>query len=123
MAVNKNPYWEWEDLRKSSDYRSTDTQATSLVRQQLSQAEFLTSSNRVNPGPMRNTRTRAADAKLEFPHVTASEDMWGWQQWTNSFDPSRQNSNLAPDLKEEYLKPEIPGKSYKPLNGIEGASV
>ena len=39
MAVNNNPYEAWQKLRQNSDYRSTDTQINSLVRQQLSQDE------------------------------------------------------------------------------------
>jgi len=122
MAVNTNPYREWEHLREISDYRSTDTQVTSLVRQQLSQSEYLTSSNRVNPGPLRNTRAQMADGAPEVPHVVGSEDMWGWQQWAEEFDPLRPSSALATELKEEYLDQEIPGKSYRPANKVEGAS-
>lgn len=122
MAVNTNPYREWEQLQGTSDYRSTDTQVTSLVRQQLSQAEYLTSSNRVNPGPLRNTRAHMADGAAKVPHVVGSEDMWGWQQWAESFDPIRPSSALATELKEEYTNQEIPGKSYKPTNNVEGAS-
>ena len=123
MAVNNNPFREWENLKESSDYRSTDTQITSLVRQQLSQPEYLLSSNRVNPGPLRNTRARVADTKPQFPHVTGSEDMWGWQPLTNSFDPSRLDPEIAENLKEQYVEQEIPGKSYGPVNEIGGASV
>ena len=122
MAVNTNPYREWEHLRETSDYRSTDTQVTSLVRQQLSQSEYLTSSNRVNPGPLRNTRAQMADAVPEVPHVVGSEDMWGWQQWAEEFDPLRPSSAQATELKEEYINQEIPGKSYRPTNKVEGAS-
>lgn len=123
MAVSNNPYREWEELKEGSDYRSTDTQITSLVRQQLSQPEYLRSSNRVNSGPLRNTRARAADAKPQFPHVTGSEDMWGWQPWTDSFDSLRPNSGIAEDLKEQYVEQEIPGKGYGPINKVGGASV
>lgn len=48
----------------------------------LSQPEFLTTQNRVNPGPMRNTRASGADVLAQRPHDTRNEDIWGWQRWT-----------------------------------------
>lgn len=86
MAVNNNPYRVWQKLRQNSDYRSTDTQITSLVRQQLSQSEYLRNSNRVNLGPNRNTRAKIAKNSPQIPHVFVSDDMWGWQSWTHSRD-------------------------------------
>lgn len=82
MAVNNNPYEAWKKIRSGSDYRNTDTQITSLVRQQLSQAEYLRTSNRVNPGPYRNLRAKFADNSLQSSHTLTNEDMWGWQRWT-----------------------------------------
>jgi len=79
MAVNQNPYGRWEEVRNSSDYRSRETQASSLTRQMLSQREYLRCENRVNPGPMRNLRARIADSVEQVPHNTANEDIWGWQ--------------------------------------------
>lgn len=81
MAVQRNPYRYWEDERGKSDYRSKQTQAFSFVRQMLRQSEYLRDSNRVNPGPMRNTRAVTADSKTQIPHDIRNEDMWGWQSW------------------------------------------
>lgn len=113
MAVNNNPYRVWQKLRQNSDYRSTDTQITSLVRQQLSQSEYLRSSNRVNPGPQRNTRAQIANNASQNPHVFASEDMWGWQKWITSKDEFKL-INLGTNLIEaiDY----IPGTSYLDSN-------
>ena len=63
-----------------------------------------------------------ANGMPEVPHVVGSEDMWGWQQWAEEFDPLRSSSALATELKEEYTDQEIPGKSYRPANKVEGAS-
>lgn len=123
MAVSKNPFREWEKLKQGSDYRSTDTQITSLVRQQLSQSEYLLTSNRVNPGPFRNLRTRVADSKPQVPHVTGSEDLWGWQPWTAKFNGERQSPSIAQGLIDEYQEYEVPGLSYQPQDNVGGASV
>jgi hypothetical protein len=117
VAVAKNPFEEWERLRASSDYRSTDTQATSLVRQQLSQPEYLSNSNRVNPGPLRNFRAGQADSKDQLAHNTYNEEMWGWQAWaeaSNQLSEStvadillEQNTVLDPNQPTNYVPPVI----------------
>lgn len=84
MAVNQNPFLRWEEIRRTSDYRSKETQASSLTRQMLSQAEYLRKENRVNPGPMRNLRAGIADSVEQVPHNAANEDIWGWQPWADS---------------------------------------
>lgn len=122
MAVNNNPYEKWEELKASSDYRSTDTQITSLVRQQLSQSEYLRVSNRVNPGPYRNLRVSVAESRAQVPHPLGSEDMWGWQKWTEA-DPSElQEPSVAEGLLEENKDSDIPGKTYDPISRVGGAS-
>lgn len=118
MSVNQNPYNKWKSLRRNGDYRDNTSQVTSLVRQQLSEPEYLRASNRVNPGPNRNTRAKMADNTEQIPHVFGPEDMWGWQSWTSKYNflPSE----LAPTLFEEDYT--IPGISYKPYNSVGGAS-
>lgn len=120
MAVHANPYREWENLRSNSDYRTTDTQVSSLVRQQLSQAEYLRDSNRVNPGPARIARTQLADSATQIPHVLGSEDMWGWQRWASANSNNTTVPNLATSLLE--IDSAIPGMSYFPYNEVGGAS-
>jgi hypothetical protein len=122
MAVSRNPYESWQKLRQNSDYRSTDTQVTSLVRQQLSQEEFLTRSNRVNPGPDRNLRASMASNSQQIPHVMAPEDMWGWQQWAHNNSANTSQSNLATGLKEQSTAESVPGGSYTPYNRVGGAT-
>ncbi len=122
MAVNKNPYEEWQNLKTNSDYRSTDTQLSSLTRQQLSQSEYLTTSNRVNPGPLRNTRVGAANSKPQLPHPLGSEDMWGWQQWPNLLPSDLIEPNIAEDLLEVIKDSDVPGKDYSPYGEEGGAS-
>lgn len=122
MAVNKNPHEEWQNLKTNSDYRSTDTQLSSLTRQQLSQSEYLTASNRVNPGPLRNTRASAADSKPQLPHPLGSEDMWGWQQWPNLLPSDLIEPNIAEDLLEVTRDSDVPGKDYSPYGEEGGAS-
>jgi hypothetical protein len=121
MAVNKNPYKEWENLKSVSDYRCTDTQMSSLVRQQLSEGRFLRTSNRVNPGPYRNQRAKFASSIGQQPHPFGSEDLWGWQKWTEE----SQNVFESP-LAENLLLPEgsaeVPGKDYSPFGEVHGAS-
>jgi hypothetical protein len=87
VAVNRNPFDRWVEVRESSDYRSRETQASSLTRQMLSQNEYLRSRNRVNPGPWRNLRARVADSIEQAPHNTSNEDIWGWQPWVEEPDP------------------------------------
>lgn len=123
MAVNRNPHEEWEELRSSSDYRTTDTQITSLVRQQLSQSEYLRTSNRVNPGPLRNSRAASADSQPQIPHAVGSEDMWGWQQWTDVSVAGLAGIPEAQNLFEEKKDSEVPGKNYEPYGEVGGASV
>lgn len=123
MAVFKNPYKEWQNLRNTSDYRSTDTQVTSIVRQQLSQSEYLRSSNRVNPGPNRNLRVKIAENSAQIPHVFGSEDMWGWQIWSSrKYQSNLASVVIAPGLLLEGLLEQVPGVSYHPYNSVGGAS-
>jgi hypothetical protein len=109
VAVQTNPYQHWEDGRDDADYRSRETQASSLTRQMLRQPEYLATSNRVNPGPGRNLRARAADSQAQAPHHTCSEDVWGWQQWTETGEylvPSPTSNNL---LEQDTDSSNIPG--------------
>ena len=99
MAVSKNPYEEWSDLRANADYRDRITQSFSLTRQQLSQAEYLLDENRVNPGPRRMARASLADSKQQTPHVLTNEDMWGWQRWSDE-KYCLEESEVAPGLFE-----------------------
>lgn len=122
MAVNQNPYESWQRLRSTSDYRSTDTQITSLVRQQMSQPEYLRSSNRVNPGPERNRRANIASNNQQDPHPVGSEDMWGWQQWTTVSPASLVEPPEAEGLLEQALDSDIPGKDYSPYGEVGGAT-
>lgn len=122
MAVNNNPYRQWEQLKNRSDYRSTDTQITSLVRQQLSHSRYLRDSYRVNPGPYRNLRTKIADSKSQVPHPLGSEDMWGWQKWTQLDLFEMNEADIAEDLFERSKDSDIPGKDYSPISEVGGAS-
>ena len=122
MAVNENPYESWQELKANSDYRSTDTQINSLVRQQLSQPEYLRNSNRVNPGPRRNSRANLADSKAQVPHPLGSEDMWGWQQWAQVNPEDLTEPPEADNLLEVVKDADIPGKNYDPLSEVGGAS-
>lgn len=122
MAVNNNPYKQWEQLKSQSDYRSTDTQIISLVRQQLSNSLYLRDSYRINPGPYRKLRTKVADSKPEVPHPLGSEDMWGWQKWTQLDLFESNQPNIAENLFEQTKDSEIPGKDYSPISEIGGAS-
>ena len=109
MAVQNNPYRYWEDGRDGADYRSRETQASSLTRQMLRQPEYLRDRNRVNPGPSRNLRARIADSRVPDPHHTCNEDVWGWQRWTETgeyLEPSPLSSNL---LEESTDQSDIPG--------------
>jgi hypothetical protein len=120
MAVRENPYRKWQTNRENSDYRCTDTQVTSLVRQQLSQAEYLRVSNRVNPGPYRVKRTKIADSVPQIPHVFGPEDMWGWQPWAQP----NVNLDCGPigGLNETLSPIDIPGATYYPYNRVGGAT-
>lgn len=124
MAVDKNPYGKWKNLRKNSDYRSTDTQLTSFVRQQLSQSNFLNSRNRVNAGPDRYHRAALANSREQIPLILGSEDMWGWQKWTENLEEiSITYSDLATNLIEKFTTSQIPGASYYPYNNVGGATI
>lgn len=117
MAVRENPYNKWLLNRQNSDYRCTDTQVNSLVKQQLSQAEYLRTRNRVNQGPYRMKRAQLADSRPQIPHVFGPEDMWGWQPWTSVLSFTVKNG-----LKE-YISPiDIPGATYYPYNRVGGAT-
>lgn len=119
MAVNKNPYASWQNLRNTSDYRSRETQISAFTRQQLSQDDYLLNSNRVNPGPQRNKRALIASSVPQLPHPVGSEDMWGWQSWVES----NISSSLSTGLKEKISLDQIPGANYSPLPGkVGGAS-
>jgi hypothetical protein len=82
MSVQRNPYSHWGGERSNSDYRGRETQASSLTRQMMRQPEYLTTSNRVNPGPGRNLRAKTAESLVQIPHNLRNEDIWGWQGWT-----------------------------------------
>lgn len=120
MAVNSNPYEAWQKLRQNSDYRSTDTQVNSVVRQQLSQDDYLRTSNRVNSGPNYVKRKSMASDSAQAPHVLAPEDLWGFQNWANSVSSSQ--SNLATGLREENSQYDVPGVSYSPGYRVGGAT-
>ena len=122
MAVDKNPYKSWQKLKVNSDYRSTDTQMASLVRQQLSQPEYLRNSNRVNPGPLKNNRVSIANSAPQIPHPLGSEDLWGWQQWTQPNLSSLTEPPEAENLLEVIKDEDILGKTYDPLGEVGGAS-
>lgn len=100
MAVQQNPYEYWNDERSESDYRSRQTQASSLTRQMLRQPEYLRSRNRVNPGPKRNSRASAANSVFQLPHEPRNEDIWGWQRWTEK-DYYLLESDVSSNLLEE----------------------
>jgi hypothetical protein len=106
MSVQNNPFLEWENGKENRDYRSSETQSSSLTRQMLRQEEYLRVSNRVNPGPYRNTR--AKNAPDQEPHNTCNEDIWGWQKWTER-DENLTQSSVSSNLLEEGLKGDIPG--------------
>lgn len=119
MAVRENPYRKWQVGRENSDYRCTDTQVTSLVKQQLSQPEYLRTSNRVNPGPYRVKRTKIADSTPQIPHVFGPEDMWGWQPWADLSNVVELGSS---GLGEISTLIDIPGATYYPYNKVGGAT-
>lgn len=110
MAVQQNPFERWITVRENSDYRSKETQASSLTRQMLSQPEYLRNTNRVNPGPYRNLRARDADIAGQTPHITGNEDIWGWQRWTEGSEYLAV-SEVSSSLREPANPEEIPGVS------------
>lgn len=117
MAVRENPYNKWLVGRENSDYRCTDTQVASLVRQQLSQSEYLRSANRVNPGPLKNKRAEIAKSSPQIPHVFGPMEMWGWQPWAHVVDTPDLNG-----LSEVLSAIDIPGATYYPYNRVGGAT-
>lgn len=120
MPVNKIPYREWERQRRYGDYRNTDTQITTFVRQQLSGDDYLRNSNRVNQGPNRNKRVNQAKSSPIIPHVFGSKDMWGWREWANSLG---KDFIVYGDTGLIELEGVIPGTSYLAYNLVGGASV
>ncbi len=120
MAVRENPYRKWQSDRQVSDYRANTTQVTSLVRQQLSQPEYLRTSNRVNPGPYKVKRTKIADSSPQIPHVFGPEDMWGWQPWTEPGVGT--NYGSIGGLSQTLSPIDIPGATYYPYNRVGGAT-
>jgi hypothetical protein len=109
LAVQENPYQHWEAERSEADYRSRETQASALTRQMLRHPEYLMNRNRVNPGPLRNLRARAADSVQQVPHTSCNEEMWGWQHWTETnqyLTDSGVSSNL---LERDTDTSDIPG--------------
>ena len=111
MAVQTNPYQNWEDIKTGSDYRSRETQSSALTRQMLRQPEYLTDRNRVNPGPSRNLRARVANTQSQVPHEVRNEDIWGWQLWTDK-DYHLIDSTLSNNLLEET---EVGGGDYEQI--------
>ena len=109
MSVKTNPYRNWENKRKNSDYRSRETQSSALTRQMLSQPEYLLDRNRVDPGPSQNLRAHVADAQPQIPHDTLNEDIWGWQPWSDQDynlirSPSSNNLLEETDIGEGAYK-------------------
>lgn len=125
MAINSSnaPYESWKQLRQNSDYRDKATQNMAYVREALAQDRYLKSSNRVNPGPSRNTRASMANNSQQNPHVYGSEDMWGWQDWANT--RTKKASTVAPGLYEVESNVNAPGTQYpgpSRVNGWAGCS-
>lgn len=120
MAINSNntPYESWEELRRTSDYRAKTTQNNAYVRQALSQDRYLRSSYRVNQGPGYQTRINMANNSPQNPHVYGSEDMWGWQNWTEK--SVRNTSSLAPGLYEASPLTDAPGTQYPGPSRVQG---
>lgn len=95
-------------MRNSSDYRSRETQISSLTRQMLSSPEYLRDRNRVNPGPSRNLRAKGAAMAGQVPHLLGNEDYWGWQKWTEESE-YLSITPYASGLRERINREEIPG--------------
>lgn len=100
MAVSNNPFQNWERQRDSSDYRSRETQMSSLTRQMMKRPEYLREINRVNPGPLRNTRAKNADLFGPYPERVNNQDLWGWQPWAEK-GYYLVGSDLSSNLLEE----------------------
>lgn len=108
MSVQRNPYERWIGVRNTSDYRSRETQISSLTRQMMSLPEYLRDRNRVNPGPKRNLRARHSYQSGQTPHLLGNEDIWGWQKWTEESEYLA-TSLYASVLKERVNREDIPG--------------
>lgn len=121
MAINssKTPYDSWEELRQNSDYRARTTQNSAYVREALSQEKYLRTSSRVNRGPEYQTRINMSSNSAQNPHVYGSEDMWGWQNWTET-NRSKTNSSLAPGLIEVDPNNDTPGTQYPGPSRVQG---
>jgi hypothetical protein len=121
MAINSSnsPYESWEELRKNSDYRARTTQNNAYVRQALAQERYLRSSYRVNQGPEYNTRRTMSKNSGQNPHVYGSEDMWGWQNWTET-RKTKTSSSLAPGLYEVNPADDAPGTQYPGPSRVQG---
>jgi hypothetical protein len=79
----------------------------------MRQPEYLTTSNRVNPGPWRNLRARAAGSEVQIPHNLRNEDIWGWQGWTEISEYYAQSDVSNNLLEGPANREEIP--SYPPV--------
>lgn len=121
MAINSSssPYGHWTESRTNSDYRAKPTQNNEYVKQALAQERYLRSSNRVNQGPQYNTRRTMAQNSEQNPHVYGSEDMWGWQNWTEKAKP-KNASTLAPGLYEVSPTGDAPGTQYPGPSRVQG---
>ena len=100
VAINKNPYNEWNNAKQSADYRSKQTQISSYVKQQLSESRYLYSANRINPGDNYVTRKNISSSTPQVPHLLGKEDMWGWQRWAEINTSTGIDSTLASELLE-----------------------
>lgn len=100
MAVSNNPYQNWLREKGLSDYRSRTTQMASLARQMMKRPEYLRTTNRVNPGPERNTRAAKSDLYGPYPERVGAEDLWGWQPWAEG-GFYKTGSELSSNLLEE----------------------
>lgn len=115
MAVQQNPFEYWEEEREIADYRSKQTQASSLTRQMLRQTEYLRNRNRVNPGPGRNKRAGQADLAGQSAHVAWNEDVWGWQAWSERRRQLSESLNSDNLLEENTINP-VDQESYADFN-------
>lgn len=119
LDSSQNPHESWKQMRQAADFRDQSTQNQAYVRQALAQDRYMRSSNRVNPGPQRNTRANMAKNSQQNPHVYGSEDMWGWQKWAET--TQKQSSPHAPGLYEGPSG-QIPGTAYPGPSRVQGWS-
>lgn len=111
------------ERNSSADYRDKTTQVRSFVRNKLKECDYIRFRNRVNQGPWRNHRARLADRLPQIPHVLASDDLWGWQNWTSASNPAPTTSPFVNSGLFESTDPyEVPGESYEPYQAVGGAS-